>query len=95
MFASAIRAGRASSREAITWTWVQATARLQAWQAALDDMLVPAEAEGEKKSNTTLIIGIVVAVVVVLCLLPMCVILILALLGPAVGNVFSNIVEGI
>jgi hypothetical protein len=95
MFASAIREGRASSREAIIWAWVQATARLQTWQAALDDMMVPAEAEGEKKSNTTLIIGIVVAVVVVLCLLPMCVILILALLGPAIGNVFSNVIEGI
>jgi hypothetical protein len=95
MFASAIRAGRISPRETIIWAWVQATARLQTWQAALDDMMLPAEAEGEKKSNTALIIGIVVAVVVVLCLLPMCVILILALLGPAVGNVFSNIVEGI
>ena len=51
-----------------------------------------AEPMEEKKSNTTLIIIIVVVVVlVVLCCC--CVLATLTLAGPAVGNVFSNIIE--
>jgi lipopolysaccharide/colanic/teichoic acid biosynthesis glycosyltransferase len=48
----------------------------------------------EKKSNRTLIIIIVVVVaLIVLCCC--CVLAILTLAGPAVGNVFSNIIEGL
>ncbi len=48
----------------------------------------------EKKSNRTLII-IIVAVVVLIVLCCCCVLGTLTLAGPAVGNVFSNIIEGI
>jgi flagellar basal body-associated protein FliL len=42
------------------------------------------------KRNTLLIV--VIVVVVLLCALALCVVVALALLGPALGNVFSNIV---
>ena len=48
----------------------------------------------EKKSNTTLII-IVVVVVVLIVLCCCCVLGTVLLAGPAVGNVFSNVIEGI
>ena len=48
----------------------------------------------EKKSNTTLII-IIVVVVVLIVLCCCCVLGTVLLLGPAVGNVFSNVIEGI
>ena len=51
-----------------------------------------AEPMGEKKSNTTLII-IIVVVVVVIVLCCCCVLGTMLLGGPAVGNVFSNIIE--
>jgi len=38
-------------------------------------------------------IVLIVGAVLVLCVLPFCVIAILTLLGPAIGNVFSNIIE--
>jgi flagellar basal body-associated protein FliL len=48
----------------------------------------------EKKSNRTLIIIIVVVVaLIVLCCC--CVFATLLFAGPAVGNVFSNIIEGL
>jgi hypothetical protein len=53
-----------------------------------------AEPMEEKKSNTTLIIIIVVVVLILLCCC--CVVgflLVPSLLGPAVGNVFSNVIE--
>jgi flagellar basal body-associated protein FliL len=53
-----------------------------------------AEPTEEKKSNTTLII-IIVVVVVLIVLCCCCVLGTLFLGGPAVGNVFSNIIEGI
>lgn len=56
-----------------------------------------AEPMEEKKSNTTLII-IIIAVVVLVVLCCCCVLalwLIPLVFGPAVGNVFSNIIEGI
>jgi hypothetical protein len=56
-----------------------------------------AEPTEEKKSNTTLII-IIVAVVVLVVLCCCCVLafwLIPLLLGPAIGNTFSNIIEGL
>ena len=53
-----------------------------------------AEPMEEKKSNTTLII-IIVVVVVLIVLCCCCVLGLLTLAGPAVGNVFSNIIEGI
>ena len=56
--------------------------------------------EGDKTGLTILgLSGIALAIVligvVVLCVLPFCIIIILALLGPAIGNVFSNIVDEI
>jgi hypothetical protein len=76
------------------------TIRLAALQARLDDLMLHAEelpeGEGEKKGGfpTWAIIVIIVAVVL-LCLLPICVIVILTLLGPSIGTVFSNIIEEI
>ncbi len=76
------------------------TVRLAALQTRLDDLMLRAEelpeGAGEKKGGfpTWAIIVIIVAVVL-LCLLPICVIAILTLLGPSIGNVFSNIIEEI
>ena len=59
---------------------------------------VPAQPEEKRKSNTTLIIIIVVVVVLLLCC---CVLLCvgpmfgLNLLGPEIGNTFSDIMKGI
>jgi Flp pilus assembly pilin Flp len=53
-------------------------------------------AEPEKKSNTGKVILIIVAILLVICCL--CAVVILAvpsLLGPSIGNVFSNIIEGL
>jgi len=58
----------------------------------------PSGAPAQKKSNTTLIIIIVVVVVLLLCC---CVFLCISpifglnLLGPEIGNVFSDVLEGI
>jgi flagellar basal body-associated protein FliL len=51
-----------------------------------------AEPMEEKKSNTTLII-IVVVVVVLIVLCCCCVLGTMLLGGPAIGNVFSNVIE--
>ena len=51
-----------------------------------------AEPMGEKKSNTTLII-IIVVVVVLIVLCCCCVLGTVLLGGPAIGNVFSNVIE--
>lgn len=48
----------------------------------------------EKKSNTTLII-IIVVVVVLIVLCCCCVFGTLLFAGPAIGNVFSNVIEGL
>jgi flagellar basal body-associated protein FliL len=54
-----------------------------------------AEPMEEKKSNKTLIIIIVVVVVLIVlcCCCVLGVLLVPSLLGPSVGNVFSNIIE--
>ena len=61
-----------------------------------DSLLVRAEGvppDAQPKSGGFPVWAIVLIVVLVLvCLLPVCVIAILTLLGPAIGNVFSNIV---
>jgi hypothetical protein len=76
-----------------------AMARAQTW---LDELLVRADAppapdqEGQPKSGGFPVWAIVlIAAVALLCLLPVCTIVILTLLGPAIGNVFSGIVEEI
>ena len=51
-----------------------------------------AEPMEEKRSNTTLII-IIVVVVVLIVLCCCCVLGTVILCGPAIGNVFSNIIE--
>ena len=53
-----------------------------------------AEPMGEKKSNTTLII-IIIAVVVLIVLCCCCVLGTAVFVGPAVGNVFPDIIEGL
>jgi hypothetical protein len=74
------------------------TGHWQALQARLDGLLIPAEGpvetgepEGEKKGGLPTWAIILIAVAVVLCLLPICVIVILAILGPTIGNIFSEI----
>jgi hypothetical protein len=73
--------------------------RWAALQARLDGLLIPAEGpveteepEEEKKGGLPTWAIILIAVAIVLCVLPICVIVILAILGPAIGNVFSNII---
>ena len=52
--------------------------------------------EEPKKSNTGLIIGIIVAVLVVcLCCCLLAFVVLPAIFGPSIGNVFSNIIEGL
>lgn len=38
---------------------------------------------------------VLIVVVALLCLIPICIIVILTLLGPAIGTVFSNIIENL
>jgi lipopolysaccharide/colanic/teichoic acid biosynthesis glycosyltransferase len=68
------------------------------FQAWMDGLLVRAEGappEAPAKSGFPIWAIILVAVVLLLCLLPVCILIILTLLGPAIGNVFPNIQEGI
>ena len=69
---------------------------IQRW---LDNLLVPAEgappSAQQKSSGLPVWAIILIVVVVLLCILPFCIITILTLLGPAIGNVFSNIVTGV
>jgi hypothetical protein len=54
---------------------------------------VPAQ---DGKRNPLVIVGIVVAVLLCVCVLcAVAVVAIMAIAGPEVGNVFSNIVEGL
>jgi hypothetical protein len=60
------------------------------------DIPVAADAQPEKKTNVWLIVGIVAAVIVILTCC--CIVAFLAfptIFGPVIGNVFSNVVEGI
>ena len=72
---------------------------MQASQIHLDSMLLRADTmpgEGSKQDNTLLwVLGIGGAVMLCLCIVPFLIICILTLLGPAIGNVFSNIVNDI
>ncbi len=66
-------------------------------QARLDGLLLQTEGVPQEQPRgglpTWAIVLIVVGgVLVILCLLPVCVISILTLLGPSIGNVFSNII---
>jgi ABC-type Fe3+ transport system permease subunit len=73
--------------------WMQAT------QTHLDSMLLRADAspgESGKQDQTLLwVLGIGGAVLLCLCVVPVLIICVLTLLGPAIGNVFSNIVNDI
>lgn len=76
------------------------TAYLGALQTWMDSLLVRAEGmppqEGQRAGGFPIwLIVVIVAAVLLLCVLPVCIILLLALLGPAIGNVFSSINEGI
>ena len=97
----------------ITWqTMFQAVlvryrTKLDAAQAALDRLLLPAKMEtgevleeGEKRDNTIwwvigILGGLILLCVCLAFVFPTIIITILALLGPAIGNVFSNIMEEI
>ncbi len=52
---------------------------------------------GVKKDNnsTKIIVGVLVAVVVLCCVIPFCVMGILTLMAPEIGNVFSDVVTGL
>lgn len=73
-------------------------ARLQSW---LDERLLRAEVgpEGEAKKGLPTWAIVVIILAVLLCVIPICLLVlvpaILALLGPSIGNVFSNIIEEI
>lgn len=53
------------------------------------------EMKAKKMSPWLIVLLVVVVGCVALVLVPICIIAILALSGPAIGNVFSNIVVGI
>lgn len=49
-----------------------------------------------KSSKTWIVVVVIVAFVLAACVIvPICLILLLALMGPTVGNVFSNIITSI
>ncbi len=55
---------------------------------------IPA-AQPEKSSGLPVWAIVIIVIVAILCLLPICIIAILTLLGPTIGNVFSNIIDTI
>jgi hypothetical protein len=57
-------------------------------------------AEGDAPPDNTgktvgIVIGVILAIVAICVLIPLCVIAILALFGPAIGDIFSNILVGL
>ncbi len=73
---------------------------LPAWAARLQRSLDSAMTRAEGASTgsgagVSILIIVGVIAVLVLCLFPICIIAILTLLGPAIGNVFSNITNNI
>ncbi len=58
-------------------------------------MSTPPPAAPPSSNNLLKVILLIVgAVVIVLCVIPVCVIAILALLGPQIGNIFSRVTSG-
>jgi small neutral amino acid transporter SnatA (MarC family) len=55
----------------------------------------PTETPVKKKNPWIIVLIIVVVLLVICCICALLVPTILALLGPSVGNVFSNIIEGL
>jgi hypothetical protein len=54
------------------------------------------QAPEPKKRSLLVTILIILAIIVGICfLIPICVIVILSLLGPAIGNVFSNVLTSV
>jgi hypothetical protein len=51
--------------------------------------------EGRKIAGLSIGVAITIGAVALLCLVPICVIVILTLLGPSIGTVFSNIIENL
>jgi hypothetical protein len=73
------------------------TVRLAALQARLDDLLLRAEELPEREGGKMVVLPVwafiaIIVAVILLCLLPICVIVILTLLGPTIGSEFSNII---
>ena len=56
------------------------------------------KAEGQHPGGDSVVpglgigVGIIAVIIVVICLVPICIIAILTLMGPTIGNVFSGIV---
>jgi hypothetical protein len=76
-----------------------AVLRWQALQAKADGLLVKAE-EGQKsedgvKKGLSIGVMIVIGAGALLCLVPICIIIVLTLMGPSIGTVFSNIIENL
>lgn len=63
-------------------------------QNSLDGLLKAENVPAEQPQGGGLPVWAIVLIVigVVICLLPVCIFLVLLLLGPAIGNVFSNII---
>lgn len=46
-------------------------------------------------SSTKIIIGVLVGVLVLCCIIPLCIMAMLTLMGPSIGNVFSDVITGL
>jgi uncharacterized membrane protein len=46
-------------------------------------------------SSTKIIIGVLVGVLLLCCIIPLCVMAMLTLMGPSIGNVFSDVIIGL
>jgi hypothetical protein len=70
------------------------TGRLQNW---IDGLLKAETVPTDQPQRSGLPVWaiVLIAIGILVCLLPVCVIAILTLLGPSIGNVFSNIIEEI
>ena len=62
-------------------------------QARLDDMMIRADTGEAKAGKLPVWAMILIGVGVVICLCFICMFLVPMLLGPSIGNVFSNIIE--
>lgn len=83
------------------WSGILDSAELLAGEQVLHmEGEAPTEGEGEKQGLTVLgLSGITLAIVgclvLAVCVLPICVLIVLTLLGPTIGNVFSDVIENI
>lgn len=66
-------------------------------QSHLDGLLKVEDVPVDQPQKSGFPVWVIVLIVigVVVCLLPICIIALLTLLGPSIGNVFSNIIDSI